>query len=291
VRPYDTFTFCCNYVDLPIKGNLSMSTSSSPIAIVVAMDVELRHLLDLVAAESEQIDGIWKDQFATAAELPVVMTKCGIGIVSAAAATERIIDRHQPRAVLNFGCAGAHRRDIMPGDVIISDRVVHHNRVHILANGEERYMGFGYQVGDEKVQSADIAADPTWLAAAERAATQFQAVDWPVEKGWPAGVHHRSPIVHTGAVASADVWTQAHDRLDLLHARHTTLCEDMEAAAISQVAALHRVPFLTIKDISNNEYHRATNLAGDLDEFPFEETGKRAAALLYATIEQFVAQE
>jgi adenosylhomocysteine nucleosidase len=270
---------------------MSSNSSSSPIAIVVAMDSELLHLLEQVKVESEVIDGIWRDQFATIAGLPAVMTKCGIGIVSAAAATERVISRHQPRAVLNFGCAGAHRRDIMPGDVIIGDRVVHHNKVHILATGEERYMGFGYQVGDEKVEAANIPADPMWLVAADRAAVDFQAVDWPVEKGWPAGVTHRSPVVYTGAVASADVWTQAHDRLDLLHARHTTLCEDMEAAAISQVAALHSVPFLTIKDVSNNEYYRATDIAGDLEEFPFDEAGKRAAALLYATIEQFAAQE
>jgi adenosylhomocysteine nucleosidase len=263
----------------------------SPIAIVVAMDSELRHLRDLVKVESEQIDGIWKDQLATIAGMPVVLTKCGIGIVSAAAATERVIDRYRSRAVLNFGCAGAHRRDIMPGDMIIGDRVVHHNRVHILATGEERYMGFGYQVGNEKVVSADIPADPTWLAAAERAAVDLHAVVWPVEKGWPPAVIHRSPEVYTGAVASADVWTQAHDRLDILYARHTTLCEDMEAAAISQVAALHAVPFLTIKDISNNEYHRPTDIAGDLEDFPFEEAGKRAAALLFATIEEFARQE
>jgi adenosylhomocysteine nucleosidase len=268
-----------------------MTVVNSPVAIVVAMDAELRHLLELVVVESEPIDGIWKDRFATIAGLPVVMTKCGIGIVSAAAATERVIDRHRPRAVLNFGCAGAHRRDILPGDVIIGDRVVHHNKVHILATGEEQYMGFGYAVGEEKVASADIPADPQWLRAAQDASLEFRAVDWPQNKGWPIDVPHRSPVVRTGAVASADVWTQAHDRIDLLHARHESLCEDMEAAAISQVAALHSVPFLTIKDISNNEFYRSTNLEGDLDEFPFEETGKRAAALLYATIERFVAQE
>jgi adenosylhomocysteine nucleosidase len=268
-----------------------MASNGAPIVIVVAMDSELRHLLDLVEVESEHVDGIWKDQFATIAGLPMVMTKCGIGIVSAAAATERAINRHQPRAVLNFGCAGAHRRDIMPGDMIIGSRVIHHNKVHILANGEERYTGLGYFVGDEKVEAADLPADPMWLSAAEHAADGFKVVDWPVDKGWPVDVPHRSPVVRTGSVASADVWTQAHDRLDLLHARHASLCEDMEAAAISQVAALHSVPFLTIKDISNNEYHRTTDIAGDLEDFPFEEAGKRAAALLYATIERFANQE
>jgi adenosylhomocysteine nucleosidase len=267
-----------------------LSSTTSPIVIVVAMDSELLHLRDLVEVKSEQVDGIWKDEFATIAGLPVVMTKCGIGIVAAAAATERAINRHQPRAVLNFGCAGAHRRDIMPGDVIIGDRVVHHNKVHILATGEEHFMGFGYSVGEEKVEAADIPADPKWLTAAEHAADGFKVEDWPVEKGWPAEVPHRAPIVRTGSVASADVWTQAHDRLDLLHARHASLCEDMEAAAISQVAALHRVPFLTIKDISNNEYHRSTDIAGDLEAFPFDEAGKRAAALLHATMIEFASR-
>src|SRR5438093_6875331 len=87
------------------------------------------------------------------------------------------------------------------------------------------------------------------------------------------------PSVHTGAIASADVWTQSPARLDLLHGRYGALCEDMEAAAVAQVCALHSVPFLTIKDISNNEFHIVTDIIGGFTNFPKAEAGRRAAAL------------
>jgi hypothetical protein len=47
---------------------------------------------------------------------------------------------------------------------------------------------------------------------------------------------------------------------------------------------------LTIKDISNNEYYRATDIAGEMGNFPFDEAGKRAAELTLATIDKFASQ-
>jgi nucleoside phosphorylase len=87
-------------------------------------------------------------------------------------------------------------------------------------------------------------------------------------------------------VASADIWTQFHERIDNLHARHGSLCEDMEAAAIAQVCARHGVPFMTVKDISNNEFHALTDLEGDISVLSAEEIGRRAADLLLRTIER-----
>jgi nucleoside phosphorylase len=85
------------------------------------------------------------------------------------------------------------------------------------------------------------------------------------------------------------VWTQAHHRLDALHQRHGTLCEDMEAAAIAHVCARYGVPFLTIKDISNNEYHRASDVTTFAD-FPVNEVGKRAAELAVRLIQQLAVE-
>ena len=87
-------------------------------------------------------------------------------------------------------------------------------------------------------------------------------------------------------MASADIWTQLHERIDSLHARHGSLCEDMEAAAIAQVCGRHGVPFMTVKDISNNEFHTLTDLEGDIFVLPAEEIGRRAADLLLRTIER-----
>lgn len=260
--------------------------SAGAIGIIVAMDAELRHLLESIDIASQKQDGIWLDRHAEVGGHQLVILRSGMGMVNAAAATERLIQVHQPRAIINYGCSGAHRRDVLPGDVVIGDRSVNHGAVHILASGEELFKGSAYDVGGETMSSSDLRSDSELVGLAHCAANDWQPDPWPREAGWPKAVPYREPEIHTGAVASADIWTQAHARLDLLHGRHATLCEDMEAAAIAQVCAMHATPFLPIKDISNNEYHAATDLAGDFAEFPTEEVGKRAAMLVLRMLGQ-----
>ena len=123
-----------------------------------------------------------------------------------------------------------------------------------------------------------LPCDP-WL----RIQAESVADNWSPEP-WPVGSPARPPIVTAGVVASADIWTQAPARIERLHARHASLCEDMEAAAIAQICALHTVPFLTIKDISNNELLRTTD-AAYFDGETAGQLGRRAAALTLATLQ------
>jgi len=59
----------------------------------------------------------------------------------------------------------------------------------------------------------------------------------------------------------------------------------MEAAAIAVTCSSHGVPFLTIKDISNNELLRTTDSA--LFDVETEgQLGRRAAALTLATLRE-----
>jgi len=113
---------------------------------------------------------------------------------------------------------------------------------------------------------------------------------WPAELAWPPQEPRRPVRFHLGPVASADIWTQAINRIELLHDRHGTLCEDMEAAAIAQIAARYELPFLTIKDISNNERLAQTALISESigfnPDFPLVEVGRRAALLLAAVLER-----
>jgi adenosylhomocysteine nucleosidase len=259
-------------------------TLVAPIGVVVAMEAELQHLLAHVTPVREIQDGPWRDRFAMAGDVPLIALCCGIGMVNAAAGAEHLIGDYAPRALLNFGCAGAHRRDILPGDVIIGDGTVHHGAVHILATGEEYFPGKDYQVTGETVASTELATDPGLRGLAVEAAAGWTPDPWPRGLNLPPDVEPRAPRVHLGRVASADIWTQFHERIDSLHARHGSLCEDMEAAAIAQVCGRHDVPFLTVKDISNNEFHALTELEGDIEVLPAAEIGRRAAELLLRTI-------
>jgi adenosylhomocysteine nucleosidase len=261
------------------------------VGIVVAMRAELRHLLAAIEVQHETREGIWLDQHFTVNGMPIVAVQSGIGLINAAAATERLINAYHPAAILNFGCAGAHRRDIMPGDVVIGDRVVHHSALQILPSGEEQFKGSGEEIDGERLAWAELPADPGLVARAVEAAKKMTPEPWPRNLGWPPAIPYRLPTVHVGTVASSDIWTQSHARLDILHGRHNSLCEEEEAAAIAQICHLHVVPFLPIKDISNNEYHRATDITEGFAEFPIDEVGKRAADLTLRLLEKMATPQ
>ncbi|HET8521588.1 MAG TPA: 5'-methylthioadenosine/S-adenosylhomocysteine nucleosidase, partial [Thermomicrobiales bacterium] len=179
----------------------------APIGVVVAMRAELRHLLAAVKIERETRQGIWVDEHFTVSGMPVVAVQSGIGLINAAAATERLINTYQPTAILNFGCAGAHRRDIMPGDVVIGDRVVHHSALQILPSGEEQFKGSGEEIDGERLAWAELTADPVLVATAVDAAKRMTPEPWPRDLGWPPAIPYRQPVVHLGTVASSDIWT------------------------------------------------------------------------------------
>jgi adenosylhomocysteine nucleosidase len=239
------------------------------VAVIVAMPSELQHLPGLPHLPEATGDPwpsvTWRDS-----EVEVTAVLCGIGMVRAAAATEATIGRFRPDAILNFGCTGAHRRDVNVGDVVIGTRTVPHATMIVTPDGANRYA-LHDGVEPPGPGETGVAADPGLLAIARDAATGWSPDAWNVEG--PA------PRVLEGVVASADVWTQSPAHIDAIAERHLSLCEDMEAAAIAAVAGLHGIPFLTIKDISNNELQQATVFDPEGAHLPADEVGRRAAAL------------
>jgi adenosylhomocysteine nucleosidase len=253
------------------------------IAVMVAMEAELVHLRNLVTTSHHRRIALWDAFDLDFGGRPVVAVRSGIGMLNAAASTERVITEVGPKVILNYGCAGAHHRDIMPGDVIIGEQTVNHGALNILPDGTEAHNDRGYENAGERIFPAVIDADPTLLATAESAAKSLAFEPWPAGVVWPSSVPHRSPRVHVGPIASSEIWTQNLDRLDVLHARHGSLSEDNESGAFAHVAYIHDIAFLAIRDIANNEYHAASDLK-EFSDFPTAEVGKRAARLVAAVI-------
>jgi adenosylhomocysteine nucleosidase len=247
----------------------------NPTVVIVAMHAELIHLRRLADTETPRPLDRWEAFDLTFGDRTIIAVHSEIGMLNAAAATERTIATLGPATILNYGCAGAHHRDINPGDVIIGERTVNSTSLNILRDGSEAHNGRGYGVSTDQIYPAIIDTDPALLAAAQKIANLYQIDAWPGSD--------TAPRLRLGPVLSSDIWTQHLDRLDLLHDRHGSLAEDMEAAAIAHVCLIHEIPFLTIKDISNNEYHKASDLA-DFTDFPVEEIGKRAATFTSALI-------
>ncbi len=261
------------------------------------MPKEMTHLEGLLrehGARWEGTDAHGPRRFdrVTFNDLPLVLTTCWVGMVAAAAATEAMIAHYAPRAILNYGCTGAHRDDLMLGDVVVGTACVAYDHGRLRPGGAFEHTAKRLRASDE----TKLAAFPTstaLLAVAESIAglERWRAEPWP-EACWLAGRPHRAPRVWFGPVASADRFTQDADALRALHAQHATLCEDMEAAAIAQLCLLHGLPFLTVKDISNNEFHTISTF-GDGGTFDalHAELGKRAGSFLFALLERLAASE
>lgn len=250
------------------------------VAVICAMESEAVHLRRRLEHPHELPLNVWRRTRGRLGAHEVDIVVCGIGLINAAAATAVLCGGERPRAIFNYGCSGAHRDDLGPGDVIIGARVAHFSAQIVLPDGQRRYTGFLYHVEELRVETDAIPADPELLDLCQRMAERALLPAWP-------GVAHM-PRVFTGAVASADVWTQHGESIRTLHDLHGSLCEEMEAAAIAQVAAMHGVPFLAVKDISNNELRKATTAYGS-NGWPTladvsDQLGLRAALVVDATI-------
>jgi adenosylhomocysteine nucleosidase len=250
-------------------------------AVICAMESEAVHLRRMLADVDEQPVGRWRRSRGRLGDARVDLVVCGIGLAYSAAATAATLLEELPRAVLNCGCAGAHRDDIHAGDVVVASTVAHLASYVHRPDDTKHYFGFRLEEA-EAVRTLDqLPTDRELVESARQAAEDLELPPWP-GRIYP-------PTIHYGPVGSADIWTQHIETIQHLHATHSTLCEDMEAAAIAQVCALFGVPFLTIKDISNNELQAATafdaaDSGASLLDNVVDELGRRAALLTAAAI-------
>jgi len=249
------------------------------------MHWELAHAVQACPRATRESADVYLAEVAGA---PLVLACCGLGMVNAAAGTERVIQRFHPRAVLNYGCAGAHRLELMLGDIVVGTRLVAYANVQETPSGEVRYSGMPYLFEGEQRRINAIEADAELVEAARRVADQ-PVEAWPAELGWPESVEHRPARVVFGTVTSADRWNRAQASIARLAELHESLCEDMEAAAVAMVCAMHGIPFLSIKDISNNELLRATTGGtAMLEELGASQVARRAAQFTLSVVRALV---
>jgi adenosylhomocysteine nucleosidase len=247
--------------------------------VVVAMPSELRHALEATSRHQRADMGPWTRWRVDLDGATLDLVLSGIGMVNAGAALSRAIAELSPTVVLNYGCAGAHKSDMHPGDVVVGTSYVHHRAVTILPSGEERHGGSPVSPRDSTLFMQRFDADEMLLGAARSAAENWRPKPWPFTP-------EAQPSVHWGPLTSADAWTQATTLISQIHSEHGTFCEDMEAAALAQICFMHQLPFLAIKDISNNEFHSATDhgeTGGPSLDDVAGEVGSRAFELLKRT--------
>ncbi len=215
------------------------------VLILVALLAEERLLQEAVQGPSERVIAGKRFVEGTLGGKRVALGATGMGKVNAAAMTMLAIQQVQPRAIIGTGIAGATAPDLLPGDVIIAERVAHHDF------GRQAEGGFTpwRTKGPLKFETHPLffPASDELLRAAQGAATSITL------EQHPDFAAERSPAVVNGTLVTGDTFgpTQANRRR--LWEQYQAHACDMESAAMSQVCWTYSIPFLAIRGVSDVE--------------------------------------
>lgn len=197
------------------------------IGIIVAMDKELRLLLEAVEDCSSALVNGFTFYSGTMAGREVVAMKCGIGKVNAAIGTLTLIENFHPQIVINSGVAGGtgHGAGIL--DLVIASEIAYH----------DVWCGPGTEWG------AAAGCPPVFPC--------------PIDAGEMASALGAK----AGLIASGDIFvSRAEDVERILGLYPQAIAVDMESAAIAHTCYLKGVPMLCLRIVSDTP-GQADNIA------------------------------
>lgn len=215
-----------------------------PIVIECPMQVESTILISKLKNKSTEKTGNITFYKGTINSYPVIVAQINMGMENAAAATEAAILKYSPLAIINQGTSGGHTADLNVMDIVLGAKTVNIN---------------SYKSPDkEKGQGMDAS---TWV---------YMDVDAPPDKS-STDIHYyngdtgllkaanevkssytKGKVVE-GIIGSGDFWDNEYDRIAWLHEKFKTNAEEMEGAAVAQIAGNYKVPFLCIRVLSNSK--------------------------------------
>ena len=190
------------------------------IGIIVAMGKEmelLRHIIQDGA--QEQSDGM---SFLSGriGVHDVVAMQCGIGKVNAAIGALTLINHYAPGLMINTGVAGGADPDVNVMDVVVGTRVAYH----------------------------DVWCGPESVLGAVQGLPLYYEAPRPLLSLIP-----QQPNVKKGLICSGDQFIDTTEALDRIKGTFPeALAVDMESSAIAQVCCIRKVPFMSMRVISDS---------------------------------------
>jgi len=223
---------------------VSASLLQTPIAIQGAVDTELGPLIEAVGnPEPVDIQGFrfWEGEIDGTR---VVVSRTEVGMVHAAMATTILIREYAPRIIINQGTAGGVNPELMRGDIVLGKASAPFGAFRTSQRKQDEGVDIEHwevlprllRQGAERVRFESFATDPDLLTRASK-------------------VPYTGGKLFSGVVGSADQWNREIDKLLWAHEVFGIDSEDMESAAVHQVAHIYGVPFLAVRIISNSEFH------------------------------------
>ncbi len=189
------------------------------IGIIVAMEKELNLILPLLNGHNKEMRNNTTFHTGTVNGNLIAVMQCGIGKVNAAVGATTLIDAFNPNLVINTGVAAGAGDDVAVMDIVIADRVAHHDF---------------WCIGEEWGQ---IPGCPRFF---DTEALDIDLSDAHIKKG---------------LVASGDMFITNKEQIDSIRSHYPdVMAVDMESPAIAQVCNMRGVPFICMRVISDTPW-------------------------------------
>lgn len=168
----------------------------------------------------------------------IINACCGIAKVNAALCTQVMIDNFHPDCIINTGIAGGMNGSVKVCDIVISTEVLPHDLDLHFLNDYPPYCGI-------------FKADEKLIEAAEQVCGEFSVTSF------------------KGRIVSGEAFISSNDVKADIISRLDPYAVDMESAAVGHCSYLNKLPFVSVRCISDN--------ADDDGAMSFDEFEKIAA--------------
>ena len=194
------------------------------IGVIIAMDIEYRQMRDAIGGVTGRLG-----------ENEIVLWQCGIGKVNAAVGTMRLVQHHHPDAIISTGLAGGIDPKLHVMDIFAAAQCVYHDVDCGGISGSDIVCPLGQVQG----LPARYDADPRLLDHAHATAMR------PLADG-------QQPVLRAGLICTGDQFITDRRRQETIKNNFPDgMACDMESAAIAQTCYLERLPFLSLRVISD----------------------------------------
>ena len=206
------------------------------LAIIVAMQSEF----DLVKNIFEDYEEIFEDNISfikgKITEHEVVLMKSGIGKVNSAVQLAELINVFKPCYVINTGVAGGIDKSLKVGDLVISEKCAYH----------DVWCGEG--------EWGQVQGLPLYFESSEVLLQKFREIS--------------NKNTHFGLICTGDQFITQNVVLQNVKQNFpASLAVDMESAAMAHVCYLRKIPFISIRVISDTPFAEKENINQYFDFF------------------------
>lgn len=244
----------------------------TPIGLICAIPQELGHLRREITGTRSEVCGQVSFDRGTLDGHEVVLAGSGMGKVNSATVTTLLADRFGCRTIVFSGVAGGLDPALGIGDVVIADRVIHHDAGVIADDGLQTYQP-GHVPFINPIERLGYPVDPPLLARVKDRLDGTSLA--PLSSA--AGGGDRAPQIRYGTILSGDQFLHSESTRVRLHEQFGGLAIEMEGGAVAQTCETFGLPWLVIRALSD--------LAGRDSPMDFntyvEEVAASSAAILH----------